>query len=89
MWNNPHMLVLDEPTNYLDRESLGALASGINEFGGAVVMISHNSGDRGGAKKPRWRLIGWGLRGWLSAVVVVLVVMHAGEGEKACLCYNN
>jgi ATPase subunit of ABC transporter with duplicated ATPase domains len=44
MWNNPHMLVLDEPTNYLDRESLGALASGINEYGGAVVMISHNSG---------------------------------------------
>jgi hypothetical protein len=38
------MLVLDEPTNYLDRESLGALASGINEYGGAVVMISHNSG---------------------------------------------
>ena len=38
------MLVLDEPTNYLDRESLGALATGINEFGGAVVMISHNSG---------------------------------------------
>jgi predicted ABC-type transport system involved in lysophospholipase L1 biosynthesis ATPase subunit len=22
MWNNPHMLVLDEPTNYLDRDSL-------------------------------------------------------------------
>ena len=44
MWNNPHMLVLDEPTNYLDRESLGALASAITDFGGAVVMISHNSG---------------------------------------------
>ena len=44
MWNNPHMLVLDEPTNYLDRESLGALAAGIADYGGAVVMISHNSG---------------------------------------------
>merc|ERR1719148_452042 len=26
LWNQPHILILDEPTNYLDRESLGALA---------------------------------------------------------------
>lgn len=43
MWLNPHLLVLDEPTNYLDRESLGALACAIKEFGGGVIMISHNS----------------------------------------------
>jgi len=42
MWNNPHMLVLDEPTNYLDRESLGGLATAIKEFGGGIVLISHN-----------------------------------------------
>ena len=46
MWNSPHMLVLDEPTNYLDRESLGALAAAIKEYGGGVVMISHHSGAR-------------------------------------------
>ena len=45
MWNAPHMLVLDEPTNYLDRESLGALAAAIKEYGGGVVMISHHSGE--------------------------------------------
>ena len=44
MWNNPHVLVLDEPTNYLDRESLGALAGAIKDFGGGVIMITHNSG---------------------------------------------
>jgi len=44
MWNNPHLLVLDEPTNYLDRESLGALAAAIKGFGGGVILISHNSG---------------------------------------------
>lgn len=44
MWNNPHILVLDEPTNYLDRDSLGALAGAIKEYGGGVVMITHNSG---------------------------------------------
>ncbi len=45
MWNNPHMLVLDEPTNYLDRESLGALAGAIKDYGGGVIMITHNSGE--------------------------------------------
>ncbi|GAA5816656.1 hypothetical protein MFLAVUS_010186 [Mucor flavus] len=42
MWNKPHMLVLDEPTNYLDRESLGALALAIKAFGGGVVIVTHN-----------------------------------------------
>mmetsp|Transcript_11588 Transcript_11588/g.14380 ORF Transcript_11588/g.14380 Transcript_11588/m.14380 type:complete len:1038 (+) Transcript_11588:101-3214(+) len=43
MWNQPHILILDEPTNYLDRESLGALAKAIEEFDGGVVMITHNN----------------------------------------------
>lgn len=43
MWNQPHILILDEPTNYLDRESLGALAGAIAEFEGGVVIISHNN----------------------------------------------
>jgi len=43
MWNQPHILILDEPTNYLDRESLGALAGAIETFGGGVVIISHNN----------------------------------------------
>ncbi len=34
MWSNPHMLIMDEPTNYLDRESLGALALAIKEWSG-------------------------------------------------------
>jgi len=43
LWNQPHVLILDEPTNYLDRDSLGALAGAIREFEGGVIMISHNS----------------------------------------------
>jgi len=42
MWNCPHLLVLDEPTNYLDRSALGALSAALNEWGGSVLMISHN-----------------------------------------------
>jgi len=43
LWTQPHILILDEPTNYLDRESLGALARAIRAFEGGVVMITHNS----------------------------------------------
>lgn len=43
LWTRPHILILDEPTNYLDRESLGALARAIRAFEGGVVMITHNS----------------------------------------------
>merc|ERR1711892_662689 len=43
LWNQPHILILDEPTNYSDRESLGALARAIRTFEGGVVMITHNS----------------------------------------------
>jgi len=43
LWNQPHIIILDEPTNYLDRESLGALATAIEKFEGGVVMITHNN----------------------------------------------
>lgn len=42
MWPDPHILILDEPTNYLDRDSLIALAEAVNEYGGGVVIITHN-----------------------------------------------
>merc|ERR1712140_41142 len=42
MWQNPHILVIDEPTNYLDRDALGALTEAIQNWLGGVVVISHN-----------------------------------------------
>jgi len=42
MWDQPHILILDEPTNYLDRDSLGALADAINIYEGGIIMITHN-----------------------------------------------
>lgn len=54
MWNNPHLLVLDEPTNYLDRDSLGGLAIAIREWTGGVVMISHNEEFVGALCPEQW-----------------------------------
>merc|ERR1712146_453515 len=41
-WQNPHIIILDEPTNYLDRDGLGALVRGLEAYRGGVVIISHN-----------------------------------------------
>merc|ERR1719331_2339443 len=41
-WQNPHVIILDEPTNYLDRDGLGALVLGLEAFQGGVAIISHN-----------------------------------------------
>lgn len=40
-WQRPHLIVLDEPTNYLDRDSLGALSKALKKFEGGVIIISH------------------------------------------------
>ena len=39
---NPHILLLDEPTNHLDIESIESFIEAINNFNGAVIMITHN-----------------------------------------------
>src|SRR5690348_243554 len=39
---NCHLLMLDEPTNFLDLETIDALAEGIREFDGGVMLVSHD-----------------------------------------------
>ncbi|GAA93405.1 uncharacterized protein L969DRAFT_96069 [Mixia osmundae IAM 14324] len=41
-WRRPHIVILDEPTNYLDRESLAALIAALKSYEGGLLVITHN-----------------------------------------------
>merc|ERR1711981_456801 len=62
MWQNPHVLILDEPTNYLDREGLGALVLAIKDYKGGVLIISHNKEFCDSVATEKWIMQGGRLR---------------------------
>merc|ERR1711934_984312 len=53
-WQNPHIIILDEPTNYLDRDGLGALVRGLAAYKGGVVIISHNEEFTASVCSQKW-----------------------------------
>ncbi|EST09060.1 ABC transporter-like protein [Kalmanozyma brasiliensis GHG001] len=55
-WRRPHIIVLDEPTNFLDRESLAALIKAIESFQGGVAIITHSREFSEGTCKEIWAM---------------------------------
>merc|ERR1712003_475577 len=62
MWQNPHILILDEPTNYLDRDGLGALVLACASYKGGVLIISHNKEFCDSVATEKWIMKGGYLR---------------------------
>ena len=73
MWINPHIIALDEPTNYLDNDTLAALTKALSDFKGGVLTISHNKAFVNELCNETW-LVGDG---------VVRAPGHRREGEEA------
>ena len=55
-WTKPNLLLLDEPTNHLDLEMREALAEALNDFEGAIVLVSHDRSLLGLVCDSFWRV---------------------------------
>merc|ERR1719463_244039 len=79
MWQNPHILVIDEPTNYLDRDALGALTEAIENWLGGVVVISHNLAFCERVATEKWIMDAGHLRAEGGEYVDIKVEEKAGD----------
>ena len=53
-WSKPHVIALDEPTNYLDNDSVAALTKALKDFKGAVVTVSENEAFVAEISNEKW-----------------------------------
>ena len=53
-WSKPHIIALDEPTNYLDNDSVAALTKALKDFKGAVLAVSENEAFTAEISNEKW-----------------------------------
>ncbi len=52
----PSLIILDEPTNHMDLESIVLLESALKEYGGALLFITHDKTFLENLRTKEWRL---------------------------------
>mmetsp|Transcript_135492 Transcript_135492/g.270340 ORF Transcript_135492/g.270340 Transcript_135492/m.270340 type:complete len:682 (+) Transcript_135492:77-2122(+) len=62
-WTRPHVLCLDEPTNYLDVESVGMLQDALVGFRGGYAVVTHNMAFAEEISNEIWTIAGGRLSG--------------------------
>jgi len=55
-WTKPHVISLDEPTNYLDPETVDALAKALKNFRGGVIAVTHSEHFINEVCNERWEV---------------------------------
>jgi elongation factor 3 len=54
LWYLPHILILDEPTNYASREDSASLAKAMNNWAGGIVLITHSKAFADLTTRENW-----------------------------------
>ncbi len=75
----PHLLILDEPTNHLDIESREALVTALTEYGGAVILVSHDMHLLGLVADRLWLIKGGAVTPYLNDLETYRRELLAGD----------
>lgn len=76
-YGRPHLLILDEPSNHLDLGGVESLAEALRQYGGSVLLVSHDQASAAGTARhctadsagTAWQAAKAGRRRWSSGAV--------------------
>ncbi|MCC7346745.1 MAG: ATP-binding cassette domain-containing protein, partial [Variibacter sp.] len=79
----PHLVVLDEPTNHLDIDSRAALINAINDYPGAVILVSHDRHLLEACADRLWLVEGGTVKPFDGDLDDYQTLVLSGRGEKS------
>ncbi|HBS31567.1 MAG TPA: glycosyl transferase family 1 [Parvularcula sp.] len=63
-FHGPHLIILDEPTNHLDIDARANLSEALNDFEGAVLLITHDAHLAAAVADRLWLVKGGAVRAY-------------------------